>query len=124
MREPSRVPTRFSRPGLPPGARARDRDNDRREPHTRLAHVRAARAVNANRVFFILGATSPPHLSPHLLPPSTPPPPPPLLAAVTAAAHCHQSSFRLRPLPRRGALLRGDFALFSSVFHRDTFAAF
>lgn len=39
-------------------ARARDRDNDRREPHTRLAHVRAARAVNTNRVFFILGATS------------------------------------------------------------------
>lgn len=32
-------------------ARARDRDNDRREPHTRLAHVRAARAVNTNRVF-------------------------------------------------------------------------
>lgn len=31
--------------------RARDRDNDRREPHTRLAHVRAARAVNTNRVF-------------------------------------------------------------------------
>lgn len=39
-------------------ARARNRDNDRREPHTRLAHVRAARAVNTNRVFFILGATS------------------------------------------------------------------
>lgn len=44
-------------PGPAAGARARDRDNDRREPHTRLAHVRAARAVNTNRVFFILGAT-------------------------------------------------------------------
>lgn len=42
----------------PRRARARDRDNDRREPHTRLAHVRTARAVNTNRVFFILGATS------------------------------------------------------------------
>jgi len=55
------------------GARARDRDNDRREPHTRLAHVRAARAVNTNRVFFILGATPPPY----------PPRPSPLPPCIT-----------------------------------------
>lgn len=43
-----------SGPSLGPGTAdpcSRDRDNDRREPHTRLAHVRAARAVNTNRVF-------------------------------------------------------------------------
>lgn len=83
-------------PGPAARARARDRDNDRREPHTRLAHVRAARAVNTNRVFFILGATSlppsPPPLPLLLL--LHPPFPPPLLAAVPAPSVSF-SCFRL-----------------------------
>lgn len=106
-------------------ARARDRDNDRREPHTRLAHVRAARAVNTNRVFFILGATS--------------------LFLLLIFLLLHRLLLFLLPLPPRSATnlllvfpsfflraptatatspARGDFALFSPVFHYDTFAAF
>lgn len=112
-------------PGPAVRARARDRENDRREPHTRLAHVRAVRAVNTNRVFFILGATSP--LSPPCLPPpspSSPPPPPPRSAAAVSFSCFHPFFFLQATAATATSPARGDFALFSPVFHCDTFAAF
>lgn len=102
-------------------ARARDRDNDRREPHTRLAHVRAARAVNTNRVFFILGATSlPPSFSSSSSSSSS-------SSFFSASSSCccsravglllvFPSLFLETPLLPRIPLARGDFALLSCFF--------